>query len=97
MGDGVFAVFGAPVANDLHAIMACVAALDLLQRIEALEDASIRVRIGVHSGLVVAGPRQLDYSRMYDFDGPPLILAERLQAVALPGQALASQSCTRAR
>jgi class 3 adenylate cyclase len=93
MGDGVFAVFGAPVANDLHAIMACVAALDLLQRIEALEDASIRVRIGVHSGLVVAGPRQLDYSRMYDFDGPPLILAERLQAVALPGQALASQSC----
>lgn len=93
MGDGIFAVFGAPVASDLHAVMACAAALDLLRRIEALGDASIRVRIGVHSGLVVAGPRQLDYTRMYDFDGPPLIMAERLQAAAEPGQALASLSC----
>jgi tetratricopeptide (TPR) repeat protein len=95
MGDGVFAVFGAPMANDLHAVMACFAALELLQRIEALGDAGIRVRIGVHSGLVLAGPRQLDYTRMYDFDGPSLIMAERLQAVAEAGQALASEACRR--
>jgi class 3 adenylate cyclase/tetratricopeptide (TPR) repeat protein len=93
MGDGLFAVFGAPVANDLHAVMACFAALELLRRIEALEDARIRVRIGVHSGLVLAGPRELDYTRMYDFDGPSLIMAERLQAVAEAGQALASEAC----
>ena len=93
MGDGIFAVFGAPVANDLHAVMACFAALELLRRIEALGDDSIRVRIGVHSGLVIAGPRQLDYTKTYDFDGPPLIMAERLQAVAEPGQALASEAC----
>ncbi|TFV68865.1 ATPase [Bradyrhizobium frederickii] len=93
MGDGIFAVFGAPIANDMHAVMACLAALDLLRRIEALADGSIRVRVGVHSGLVVAGPRKLDYNQMYDFDGPPLIMAERLQAVAEPGQALASEAC----
>jgi class 3 adenylate cyclase/tetratricopeptide (TPR) repeat protein len=93
MGDGVFAVFGAPVADDLHAVMACFAALELLRRIEALGDGSIRVRIGVHSGLVIAGPRQLDYTKTYDFDGPPLIMAERLQAIAEPGQALASGAC----
>ena len=93
MGDGIFAVFGAPVANDLHAVMACFAALELLRLIEALGDDSIRVRIGVHSGLVVAGPRQLDYTQTYDFDGPPLIMAERLQAVAQPDQALASEAC----
>ena len=93
MGDGIFAVFGAPVADDLHAFMACFAALDLLRRIDALGDESVRVRIGVHSGLVVAGPRKLDYTRAYDFDGPPLIMAERLQAIAEPGQALASQDC----
>lgn len=93
MGDGIFAVFGAPIANDMHAVMACLAALDLLRRIEALADGSIRVRVGVHSGLVVAGPRKLDYTQMYDFDGPPLIMAERLQAVAEPGQALASEAC----
>ncbi|WP_426418976.1 ATP-binding protein [Bradyrhizobium genosp. A] len=93
MGDGLFAVFGAPKAEDLHAVKACLAALDLLSRIEALGDPEIRVRIGVHSGLVVAGPRQLDYTRSYDFDGPPLIVAERLQALAAPNQALASEAC----
>jgi class 3 adenylate cyclase/tetratricopeptide (TPR) repeat protein len=93
MGDGLFAVFGAPKADDLHAVMACLAALDLLSRIEALGDPGIRVRIGVHSGLVVAGPRQLDYTRSYDFDGPPLIMAERLQAISAPNQALASETC----
>lgn len=93
MGDGIFAIFGAPMANDMHAVMACLTALDLLRRIEALADNSIRVRVGVHSGLVVAGPRKLDYTQMYDFDGPPLIMAERLQAAAKPGQALASETC----
>jgi class 3 adenylate cyclase len=93
MGDGIFAIFGAPVADELHAVMACFAALELLRRIEALEDDGVRVRIGVHSGLVVAGPRQVDYARTYDFDGPPLIVAERLQAIAEPGQALASEDC----
>jgi tetratricopeptide (TPR) repeat protein len=93
MGDGIFAVFGAPVAEDLHAVMACLSALDLLRRIEALGDPGFRVRIGVHSGLVIAGPRQLDYNRSYDFDGPPLTMAERLQAAAAPGQALASEAC----
>ncbi|WP_426421773.1 ATP-binding protein [Bradyrhizobium genosp. A] len=92
MGDGLFAVFGAPVANDLHAVTACMAALELLRLIEALGDDEIRVRIGVHSGLVVAGPRQLDYTSMYDFDGPSLIVAERLQAAAEAGQALASEA-----
>ncbi|WP_311982480.1 AAA family ATPase [Bradyrhizobium japonicum] len=93
MGDGLFAVFGAPIADDLHAVMACFAALELLRRIDALGDENVRVRIGVHSGQVVAGPRKLDYTRTYDFDGPPLILAERLQAIADPGQALASRDC----
>jgi class 3 adenylate cyclase len=54
MGDGLFAVFGAPLAHDLHAVMGCLAALDLLKRIAALDDADIRVRIGVHSGQVVS-------------------------------------------
>ena len=47
----------------------------------------------MHSGLVIAGPRKLDYTNTYDFDGPPLIMAERLQAIAEPGQALASKDC----
>jgi class 3 adenylate cyclase/tetratricopeptide (TPR) repeat protein len=90
MGDGMFAVFGAPIADDMHAVMGCLAAIDMLQRIVSLGDALIKVRVGVHSGQVVAGPRRLDLGSNYELDGPPLIMAERLQSVAEPGQALAS-------
>ncbi|WP_354126085.1 AAA family ATPase [Bradyrhizobium sp. RT9b] len=90
LGDGMFAMFGAPIADDLHAVMGCLAAIDMLQRIEALDDALMKVRVGVHSGQVVAGPRRLDLGSNYELDGLPLIMAERLQSVAEPGQALAS-------
>lgn len=90
LGDGMFAMFGAPLADDLHAVMGCLAAIDLLQGIEALDDALMKVRVGVHSGQVIAGPRRLDLGSNYELDGLPLIMAERLQSVAEPGQALAS-------
>ena len=93
LGDGIFAAFGAPVAEDLHAVMGCLAALDVLARIEAIGDPAFRVRIGVHSGQVVAGPRRLDFSSSYEFDGPVLIMVERLQSVAEPGQILCSSDC----
>ncbi len=93
LGDGVFAIFGAPVANDHHAVMACLAAFDLQARLAALKDEQLKVRIGLHSGELVVGPRALDFGSTYDVDGPALILAERLQAVAEPGQVLVSSSC----
>lgn len=93
MGDGLFAAFGAPIAEDLHAVMGCLAALDLVRRIEALSDPAIRVRIGVHSGHVVVGARRLDLAHTYELDGPPMIMADRLQSVAQPNQILASTSC----
>jgi len=93
LGDGLFAMFGAPVANDHHAVMACLAAFDLQARIAALKDDQLKVRIGLHTGELVVGPRALDLGNTYDFDGPALILAERLQAAAEPGQVLVSSAC----
>lgn len=93
LGDGLFAIFGAPIANDHHAVMACLAAFDLRARIAALKDEEIKVRIGLHTGELVVGPRALDLGSTYEFDGPALILAERLQAAAEPGQVLVSSSC----
>ena len=81
MGDGLFAAFGAPVAEDLHAVMGCLAALDLVRRIEALGDPAFVVRVGVHSGQVVVGARWLDLASTYEFDGPPMIMADRLQSI----------------
>lgn len=93
MGDGLFAVFGAPIAEDLHAVMGCMAALDVRARIQAISDPAFQARVGVHSGQVVAGPRKLDLATTYEFDGPALIVAERLQSVAKPGEILASSEC----
>lgn len=93
LGDGIFAIFGAPIAEDHHAVMACLAALDLQARIAALNDEQLKVRIGLHTGELVVGPRALDLGSTYEFDGPALILAERLQAAAEPGQVLVSASC----
>jgi class 3 adenylate cyclase len=52
LGDGLSAVFGAPIADDRHATLACHAAIDLVGRIEALHD--VKVRVGIHAGFVVA-------------------------------------------
>lgn len=93
LGDGLFAIFGAPIANDHHAVMACMAAFDLQARIALLKDEQIKVRIGLHTGELVVGPRALDLGSTYEFDGPALILADRLQAAAEPGQVLVSSSC----
>jgi class 3 adenylate cyclase/tetratricopeptide (TPR) repeat protein len=93
LGDGLSAVFGAPMADDRHATLACRAAIDLMGRIEALHD--VKIRVGIHAGFVVASILQGDLSRAYNLDGPPLYLVERLQSAAEPGQILVSDEIRR--
>ncbi len=93
LGDGLLAAFGAPVADDNHAVLACHAALDLLRGLDRLGDARLQVRIGLHSGLVVARVTATEFSSVYDLGGPALILVERLQAAAQPGRIYASEAC----
>ncbi|MGB8840788.1 MAG: adenylate/guanylate cyclase domain-containing protein, partial [Aliidongia sp.] len=93
LGDGLLAAFGAPQADDNHATLACHAAMDLVRRIDGLGDANIRVRVGLHSGMVVAQMTATEFSSIYDFRGPALILLERLQAAAEPGQIYLSDAC----
>jgi class 3 adenylate cyclase len=93
LGDGLFAVFGAPMADDRHATLACHAAIELMGRIEALHDMNIRV--GIHAGFVVASILHGDLSNAYNLDGPPLYLVERLQSAAEPGQILVSDEIRR--
>ncbi|MCZ6858045.1 MAG: hypothetical protein O7F70_08610, partial [Gemmatimonadetes bacterium] len=60
MGDGVMAMFGAPMASERHAVDACEAALEMQQAIrdyadgvEARGGGGLRIRVGLHSGEVV--------------------------------------------
>ena len=93
MGDGLAAVFGAPVADDNHAPLACHAALELVHRVAALGDPSLQIRIGLHSGLAVMYVVSSEFSKVYEIGGPASHLAARLEASAEPGEIYASEAC----
>lgn len=92
-GDGLIALFGAPHADDNHAVMACHAAVELVSRIKLLDDPALQVRVGVHSGYVVAHVIEADFSSIYEAGGPAVHLVKRLEGAAQGGQVLVSESC----
>jgi class 3 adenylate cyclase/tetratricopeptide (TPR) repeat protein len=92
-GDGLIALFGAPHADDNHAVMACHAAVELVRRVKLLEDPGLRVRVGIHSGYVVAHVIEADFSSIYEAGGPAVHLVKRLENAAQAGQILVSESC----
>jgi class 3 adenylate cyclase/tetratricopeptide (TPR) repeat protein len=92
-GDGLIALFGAPHADDNHAIMACHAAVELVRRVKLLDDPAFRVRVGVHSGYVVAHVIEGDLSSIYEAGGPAVHLVKRLESAAQAGQIVVSESC----
>ncbi|WP_028322300.1 ATP-binding protein [Desulfatiglans anilini] len=97
-GDGVMALFGAPVAYEDHSRQACRAALAVQRALEPygrrLEDRHgivFRMRIGIHTGLVVVAAIG-DYLRLdYTALGDTTNLAARLQSLAPPGGILVSE------
>ena len=92
-GDGLIALFGAPHADDNHAVMACHAAVELVRRINLLSDPALPVRVGVHSGYVVAHVIEADFSSIYEAGGPAVHLVKRLESAAQAGQIMVSESC----
>ena len=92
-GDGLIALFGAPRADDNHAVLACHAAIELVRRIKLLQDPRLHVRIGLHSGYVVAHVIEADLSSVYEAGGPAVHLVKRIESAASAGQILASESC----
>lgn len=90
-GDGFTAVFGAPIADDRHATNACHAAIEVVSRVAALPANQAEVRVGIHSGYVVAGVLQGDFAAAYELSGPPLFLVDRLQRAADPSGIIVSE------
>jgi len=93
MGDGLAAVFGAPVADDNHAPLACHAALEIVRRVSGLGDTDLQIRVGLHSGLAVMYVISNEFSKVYEIGGPASHLAARLEAAAEPGEIYASEAC----
>ncbi len=100
-GDGIMAVFGAPVALEDHAVRACRAALDIHSAIGDLADevshrdgVLLQVRIGLNSGEVIAG--EIGSSGAgYTAVGEQVGMAQRMESVAPPGGVMLSASTAR--
>ena len=95
MGDGILAIFGAPVAREdapVRAVRAALAMVDAVGSLPAAEDGSrLAARVGVHTGLVVVGAMGSGAAKAeLDVVGETPNLTARLQSAAQPGQVLLS-------
>ena len=97
-GDGIMAVFGAPVAHEDHARRACYAALRMLDHVSdyAAElrrerGLNFSTRIGINSGEVVAGAIGQGNQGDYTAIGHTVGLAQRMEALAEPGKAYVTE------
>ena len=97
-GDGVMAVFGAPVALEDHAFRACVAALAIQEETSRLaaevhrrDGVDLRVRVGLNSGRVIAGEIGSG-SLGYAATGAQVGMAQRMESAAPPGAVMLSES-----
>lgn len=95
-GDGLMALFGAPQALEDHALRACIAALEIQTVTKCLADEvrdsdgiDLQIRIGLNSGVVIAGDIGTGPGR-YTAVGHPVGMAQRMEAAAPAGGVLCS-------
>jgi class 3 adenylate cyclase/tetratricopeptide (TPR) repeat protein len=95
MGDGIMALFGAPLAHEDHAVRACYAALRMQETVTRYGDelqrshgVPVQIRVGLNAGAVVV--RAIDSSLHMDYTavGQTTHLAARMEQMAKPGSVL---------
>ena len=98
-GDGLMALFGAPIAHEdaperaVRAALAIQTSLgEFSKKLLAERGVALRARIGIHTGIVVAGTVGNDLKMDYTAIGDTTNLAARLQSLAAPGTILVSEA-----
>ncbi|MDD5009591.1 MAG: adenylate/guanylate cyclase domain-containing protein [Syntrophorhabdaceae bacterium] len=90
IGDGIMALFGAPVYQDNHEENAVRCAIEMVQKTEET-DRGIRIGIGVCTGSVITGVFGSASKKEYTALGMPVNIAARLQKLATPGEIVISE------
>jgi class 3 adenylate cyclase len=95
MGDGIMALFGAPIAHEDHAVRACYAALAMqtsvkqyAAEVQRTRGVPIPIRVGLNSGEVVVRSIGSDLHMDYSAVGQTTHLAARMEQMAMPGSIL---------
>src|SRR5678815_139979 len=99
MGDGIMALFGAPLAHEDHAVRACYAALRMQELVSRYAEearhahgANVQIRVGLNSGEVVVRSIGSDLHMDYTAVGQTTHLAGRMEQLASPGSILLTAS-----
>ena len=102
MGDGIMALFGAPLAHEDHAVRASYAALRMQESVKRYaegirrtEGISIQIRVGLNSGEVVVRSIGSDLRMDYTAVGQTTHLAARMEQLATPGSILLTAEALR--
>ena len=92
LGDGIMALFGAPIAHEDHALRACYAALamqaamrDYTEEVRRTHGLELRIRVGLNAGEVVVRTIRNDLHMDYSAVGETTHLAARMEQLATPG------------
>jgi class 3 adenylate cyclase/tetratricopeptide (TPR) repeat protein len=102
MGDGIMALFGAPLAHEDHGVRACYAALRMqdsvkryAEELQRTHGAAVQIRVGLNSGEVVVGTIGSDLRMEYTAVGQTTHLAARMEQAVLPGSILLTAATLR--
>ncbi|MDF3835723.1 adenylate/guanylate cyclase domain-containing protein [Cupriavidus basilensis] len=103
LGDGILALFGAPIAHEDHALRALYAALRMQEamrrhsdRVRLDQGIPLQIRVGIHTGeVLVRSIRKDDLHTDYDPVGHTIHIASRMEGVATPASILVSESTHR--
>src|SRR5499427_6164105 len=99
MGDGIMALFGAPLAHEDHAVRACYAALAMqaavkqyAAEVQRRHGVPVQMRVGLNTGEVVVRAIGSDLHMDYTAVGQTTHLAARMEQMAMPGSILLTQA-----
>jgi class 3 adenylate cyclase len=102
MGDGIMALFGAPLAHEDHAVRACYAALRMQEsvkryagEVQRTQGIPIQIRVGLNSGQVIVGSIGNDLHMEYTAIGQTAHLAARMEQMAMPGSIMITNDTLR--
>jgi class 3 adenylate cyclase/tetratricopeptide (TPR) repeat protein len=102
LGDGIMALFGAPLAHEDHAVRACYSALAMQEemrrhrrRLDQSEESGLQIGIGLNSGEVVVRSIDTDLNIDYSALGHTTHLAARMQELARPGAIIVTTTTLR--
>jgi class 3 adenylate cyclase len=94
-GDGIMALFGTPQPQEDHAVRACCSGLAMQATVKDLGDAGLPIRVGIHTGEVLARTVNTDISTDFDVTGVVVHIAARLESLAPNGGVVISGATLR--